>query len=92
MLTVARGLEDESVADYNKWANLAASYSDSGTKTLFEGIIKEEEAHYDIFDTELDNLATFRGLLPVLASHRPQQSFRKLQFRLARGLKISSNI
>lgn len=59
MLTVARGLEDESVADYNKWANLAASYSDSGTKTLFEGIIKEEEAHYDIFDTELDNLTTF---------------------------------
>ena len=59
MLTVARGLEDGSVADYNKWANLAASYAASGTKTLFESIIREEEDHYDIFDTELDNLATF---------------------------------
>lgn len=59
MLTVARGLENESIGDYNKWANLAATYADSGTKTLFETLIKEEEDHYDIFDTETDNLSTF---------------------------------
>ena len=51
MLKAARSLEEGSINDYNKWANLASSYSDSGTKT--------EEDHFDIFDTEIDNLATF---------------------------------
>lgn len=59
MLKTARSLEEGSINDYNKWANLASSYSDSGTKTLFEDIIKSEEDHFDIFDTEIDNLATF---------------------------------
>ena len=59
MLKAARSLEEGSINDYNKWANLASSYSDSGTKTLFEDIIKSEEDHFDIFDTEIDNLATF---------------------------------
>jgi ferritin dps family protein len=59
MLKFSCKLEEESINDYNKWANEAGKLSDSATKTLFEKLIVAEEEHYDIFDTELGNLKTF---------------------------------
>lgn len=59
MLKRARELEQESVNDYNKFATASSANEDSATKTLFESLTKEEEDHYDIFDTEIINIQEF---------------------------------
>lgn len=59
MLKHSCGLEESSIADYNKWANEAGALADNATKTLFETLISAEEEHLDIFDTELDNMRKF---------------------------------
>ncbi|GHT32171.1 bacterioferritin [Bacteroidia bacterium] len=59
MLEKAEAMETQTILDYNKWANECAAAADSGSKKLFEGLITEEEAHQDQFDTEIDNLKNF---------------------------------
>lgn len=59
MLKLASNMEKESAADYNKWARECSAHADSVSKTVFEGLVAEEEAHFDQFDTELDNMARF---------------------------------
>ncbi|MCE9613527.1 MAG: bacterioferritin [Lentisphaerae bacterium] len=59
MLKLARGMEKESAADYNKWARDCSANADSVSKTVFESLVAEEEAHFDTFDTELENMARF---------------------------------
>jgi len=59
MLKKARGMEEESVADYNKWANECASNNDAGSRKVFEGLVADEERHFDQFDVEMENLGKF---------------------------------
>jgi len=59
MLKASMALEQQSVDDYNKWAGEASKNSDNATKTLFEKLVGEEEGHFDIFDTELENMKSF---------------------------------
>jgi bacterioferritin len=59
MLRTARGMEEESIRDYNVWANECGANADSVSKKLFEDLVAEEERHYDQYDTELDNLERF---------------------------------
>jgi len=59
MLTTARGMEEESAVDYNKWANECGQNADSVTKKLFEDLVADEERHYDQYDVEIDNLERF---------------------------------
>lgn len=59
MLKTARGMEEQSVKDYNKWANECSANADSVSKTLFENLVADEERHYDQYDIELDNLGKF---------------------------------
>ena len=59
MLETARGMEESSAKDYNKWANECAANADSVSKKLFEELVMDEERHYDQYDTELDNMARF---------------------------------
>lgn len=59
MLRVASKMEEDSAKEYNLWANECAKNADSASKQLFEGLVAEEERHYDQFDTEMDNLENF---------------------------------
>ncbi|MFI5188228.1 MAG: bacterioferritin [Chitinophagales bacterium] len=59
MLTLARKMEKESAKEYNEWANECSSNSDAISKQIFEGLIGEEETHFDQFDKEIDNIEKF---------------------------------
>lgn len=59
MLELAHQMEEGGVRDYNEWANLCAANADSASKKLFEDLVMDEERHYDQFDTEMENIATF---------------------------------
>jgi len=56
MLTRARAMEQASAKDYNKWAIKCAEYADSASKTVFEGMVADEERHYDLFDKQIDHI------------------------------------
>lgn len=59
ILTQAAAMEEASAKDYNLWANECAANADSVTKKLFEGLVIDEERHFDQYDTELDNIDKF---------------------------------
>lgn len=59
MLTKARQMEEESARDYNLWANECAQNADAISKQLFEGLVADEERHYDQYDQELENMEKF---------------------------------
>ena len=59
MLEKAEAMEAETVKNYNIWARECAEALDSATKSVFEGLILEEENHQANFDTEMDNLNKF---------------------------------
>ncbi len=59
MLAKAAEMETGSVDDYNAWANECAQHADSATKSIFEGLVTEEEGHLDVFETEIENLDKF---------------------------------
>ncbi len=55
------GAESEfaAIKTYNQAANECAANADSVSKKLFEDLVAEEEAHFDKFDTERDNLKNY---------------------------------
>jgi bacterioferritin len=59
MLKLAAKMETESALDYNKWANECAQNADSVSKKIFEGLVEDEELHFDRYDTEMENLKKF---------------------------------
>jgi bacterioferritin len=59
MLEKAANMEQESARDYNIWANESSKNADSQTKQIFEGLVADEERHYDQYDTEANNLKKF---------------------------------
>jgi bacterioferritin len=59
MLEFATKSEEEAILMYNNFANECAKAADSATKKLFEGLVADEERHYDQFDNEMENLEKF---------------------------------
>lgn len=59
MLVKARSMEEESAREYNDWANQSARNADAATKRIFEDLVADEERHFDMFDSEIDNLDRF---------------------------------
>ena len=71
MLEMARSMEESSAKDYNLWANECSANADSASKQIFEGLVVDEERHYDQYDTELDNLGKFgNGYLALQSIER----------------------
>ncbi len=58
--------ETNTVAEYNKAVELAASLHDHGTKIILEAILREEEDHVDWIEGEMDQIAQM-GLQNYLA-------------------------
>jgi bacterioferritin len=59
MLSLAKKMEDDSVRDYNLWANECSANADSASKQVFEDLVLDEERHFDQYDTELENVQKF---------------------------------
>lgn len=59
MLEFATASEEEAIVMYNNFANECAANADSATKKIFEGLVADEERHFDQFDNEMENLEKF---------------------------------
>ncbi len=59
MLELARKMEDNSVKDYNIWANECSANNDAGSRMVFEGLVGDEERHYSQYDDEVVNIEKF---------------------------------
>jgi len=59
MLAKGRQMEEESVGDYNLWANVCADNNDAGSRKVFEGLVADEERHFDQYDVEMNNIGKF---------------------------------
>jgi bacterioferritin len=59
MLEIARHMEEESVKEYNLWANECAKNADAVSKKVFEDLVADEERHYDQYDVELDKVQRY---------------------------------
>jgi bacterioferritin len=59
MLEFATASENEAIDMYNKFANECSANADSVTKKIFEGLVADEERHFDQFDNEMENLEKF---------------------------------
>ena len=71
MLELARKMEEESAKDYNVWANECAANADSGSKQVFEGLVDDEERHFDQYDIEMVNIDKFgEGYLALQSIER----------------------
>ena len=59
MLERARGMEQESIQQYNKWANECSANADAGSKKIFEGLVDDEERHFSQYDLEVQKIEKF---------------------------------
>lgn len=51
-----RAAEDGAVKAYNDGIRLAAEVGDNGTRELLDGILKDEEAHIDWLEAQIDQI------------------------------------
>lgn len=51
-----RGAEEMAIRGYNESIRLAVEVGDNGTRELFESILKDEEAHIDELEAQLDQI------------------------------------
>ncbi len=59
ILNKAAEMEAASARDYNQAALECSANLDAVSKQLFEALVADEEAHYDAFDKQLDNIKRF---------------------------------
>jgi bacterioferritin len=59
MLAKAAQMEEESATAYNRAAMQCTANADSASKQLFEELVRDEEAHFDEFDTQLGKIKKF---------------------------------
>jgi bacterioferritin len=59
ILARAAAMEQQSAKDYNASALECSANSDAVSKQIFEALVADEEAHFDAFDKQLDNIKRF---------------------------------
>jgi bacterioferritin len=59
ILARAAQMESESADSYNENAKICHDNSDAGSRQVYDTLVSAEERHYDIFDTEKDQLARY---------------------------------
>ena len=75
MLELASKMEQESVRDYNLWANECSTNADSASKRVFEDLVDDEERHFDQYDTEAENIDKFGERYLALQSIERSKTF-----------------
>jgi len=56
MLENDRQAETDAISNYNEAIKLAAELLDNGTKELLDSILKDEEAHLDYIESQLEQI------------------------------------
>ena len=59
MLEQSRKMEEDSVKDYNIWANECSKNNDAGSRMVFEGLVADEERHFSQYDDEVLKIEKF---------------------------------
>lgn len=59
MLEKARKMEEDSAKDYNMWANECSANADAASRKVFEGLVDDEERHFDQYDDEVASIKKF---------------------------------
>ena len=59
MLKKAMAMEASSQDDYNKAALACGANADAVTKQIFEGLVVDEERHFDLFEKEMEKIERF---------------------------------
>ena len=59
MLEQSRKMEEDSVKDYNIWANECSKNNDAGSRKVFEGLVADEERHFSQYDDEVLKIEKF---------------------------------
>jgi bacterioferritin len=68
MLAKAAEMEKMSARDYNKWAHECGENLDAVTRQLFEGLVTDEEGHFDAFDKQQEHVREFGPVYLALQS------------------------
>ena len=68
MLEMGRKMEEDSVKQYNIWANECSANADAASRKVFEDLVADEERHFDQYDTEMENIDKFGERYLVLQS------------------------
>jgi len=68
MLEMSRKMEEDSVKQYNIWANECSANADAASRKVFEDLVADEERHFDQYDTEMENIDKFGERYLVLQS------------------------
>jgi bacterioferritin len=63
-------MEQEGMTAYNKAALACSANEDAASKKLFEELVGDEEAHFDQFEQQLDNIRRFGPSYLALQSFR----------------------
>ncbi len=74
MLEQSRNMEENSVKDYNIWANECSANNDAGSRKVFEGLVTDEERHYSQYDDEVANIEKFGDRYLALQSIESSKS------------------
>jgi bacterioferritin len=59
ILVKAMAMEEDGIQTYNKAALECGANADSASKQLFEGLVKDEEGHFDQYEKQRDNIKRF---------------------------------
>lgn len=59
ILEKAMAMEEESARFYNQAAMECGTNADAATKQIFEGLVGDEEGHFDQFEKQRDNIKRF---------------------------------
>ena len=59
ILAKAAEMEQQSAAFYNRAAVQCSANADAASKQLFEGLVTEEESHYEEFQRQMDHVKRF---------------------------------
>lgn len=72
----AAEMEQEAVGMYNAFAIECSKNADAASKQVFESLVNDEEAHFDEFDKQVDNIKRFGPSYLALQSFAagPQES------------------
>jgi bacterioferritin len=55
----AAEMEQQSARDYNKSTLECSANADAASKQIFEALVQDEEAHFEAFDQQLENIKRF---------------------------------
>ena len=75
ILARAAAMEREAAEMYNRFAVECGQNADAASRQIFETLVNDEEGHFDLFDTQLENIKRYGpSYLALQAMDGPEKS------------------